>query len=339
MTRGRGTDGAVRLATRPSPMALAQTEAFARRFRRTHPDRPLIVVQTVSLGDRHPGPLAEIGGKGAFTRRADSLLLAGEVDFTISCAKDLPGAHDRSPGIVLGAALPREDVRDAVVRPACPTGRTPVPLAELPAGARVGTSAPRRAALLRSRLPHLVPVPIRGNLDTRLALLDTGGAGLDALIVAHAGLARLGLAGRATEIWSPEYWPPAAGAGVIVVEHRAGDHAAAALLAPFDHAPTRLGLTAERAVLAGLRGDCATAASVVTTRLPDGRLRIRAELLDPDGGPGSVAHVHGAPAEAEALGRTTARLLLDEEPPARPPAIPHQPVSQPHSPSASLPSP
>lgn len=133
----------LRLGTRPSPMAMEQTHRFAHAFRTRYPHIPLDIATITSEGDQHHGPLAQIGDKGAFTRRADEQLLDGRVEATIACAKDLPGPHDRKPGISADAVLPREDVRDALVLPA---GHPPATLAALPPGTRVGTSAPRRAA-------------------------------------------------------------------------------------------------------------------------------------------------------------------------------------------------
>ncbi|KIF02909.1 hypothetical protein PL81_27275, partial [Streptomyces sp. RSD-27] len=127
----------LRLGTRPSPMAMEQTGRFAGSLRLRHPDLELDIVEITSEGDQHHGPLAEIGGKGAFTRRADQHLLDGRLEATIACAKDVPGPHDRLPGITVGAVLPREDVRDVLVLPA---GHPPANLADLPPGTRIGTS-------------------------------------------------------------------------------------------------------------------------------------------------------------------------------------------------------
>ncbi|MFE7398459.1 hydroxymethylbilane synthase [Streptomyces sp. NPDC057557] len=271
----------VRLGTRPSPMAMEQTTRFAAAFRDRYPDISLGIVTITSEGDRHRGPLAEIGGKGAFTRRADQRLLDGSVEAAIACAKDLPSAHDRAPGITVAAVLPREDVRDMLV---LPEDSPAVTLAELPAGTRVGTSAPRRAALLRALHPHLVAVPIRGNADSRLAHLDDGTLGVDAVIAALAGLRRLNRTGRVAQILDPTLWLPAAGAGIMVVECRTDDHATARLLGPLTHSPTRLLLDAERAALAALHGNCLTAASVHAVHDQQaGTVTVHATVLDPDG--------------------------------------------------------
>ncbi|MEV7541086.1 hydroxymethylbilane synthase [Streptomyces sp. NPDC089915] len=299
-----------RLGTRPSPMALEQTGRFAGAFRARHPEAVLDVVEIVSEGDRHHGPLAEIGGKGAFTRRADRYLLDGRVDSTIACAKDVPGPHDRAPGITVGAVLPREDVRDVLVLPA---GRPPTGLEDLPPGTRVGTSAPRRAALLKALHPHLVPVPIRGNADTRLNALDAGTLGADAMIAALAGLRRLRLADRASQILDPTVWLPAAGAGIVVVEHRTDDPATARLLTPLGHAPTRVLLDAERAALAALKGGCLTAASVhAAVDETTGLLTVHAIVLDPAGGAPLRAVTTGPATDPVAVGHGAGVRLLGD---------------------------
>lgn len=224
----------VRLGTRPSPMALEQTGRFADVFRARYPQVVLDIVEIASEGDRHRGPLSAIGGKGAFTRNADRYLLDGRVQATIACAKDVPGPHDRSPGIVIGAVLPREDTRDVLV---LPTGHPVTTLAELLPGTRVGTSAPRRSALLKALHPTLVQVPIRGNADSRLRALDEGRLGADVMIAALAGLRRLGHEDRASEILDPAVWLPAAGAGTVIVEHRSDDPATGGAALPSHSCP------------------------------------------------------------------------------------------------------
>lgn len=296
------------MGTRPSPMAMEQTGRFARAFRSRYPDIELAILKITSQGDQHRSPLAEIGGKGAFTRRADEHLLDGRVEATIACAKDLPGPHDRLPGITVGAVLPREDVRDVLVLPA---GQPPATLDGLPPGTRIGTSAPRRAALLKALHPQLVPVPIRGNADSRLAALDNGTMGADAMIAALAGLRRLGLADRASQILDPTVWLPAAGAGMVVIEHRLDDHTTHGRLAPLTHAPTRTLLDAERAALAVLRGGCLTAASVhaaldETTE----RLTVYAVVLDPAGGEPLRTVTTGPAAEPASVGHEAGEQLL-----------------------------
>ncbi|MEU8463351.1 hydroxymethylbilane synthase [Streptomyces sp. NPDC029003] len=298
----------LRLGTRPSPMAMEQTTRFAAAFRARYPEIPLDIRKIASAGDRHEGPLAEIGGKGAFTRTADEHLLDGRVRATIACAKDLPGPHDRSPGIAISAVLPREDPRDVLVLPA---GSRPALLAELPPGTRVGTSAPRRAALLRALHPGLVAVPIRGNADSRLAALDRGTLGADVMIAALAGLRRLGLGHRACEVLDPAVWLPAAGAGIVVIERRADDLATEGLLSPLGHAPSRSLLDAERAVLAALHGNCLTAASAhAALDEVAGVVTVHAVVLDPAGGAPVRASASGAAEEAGVVGREAGLRLL-----------------------------
>ncbi|MFE3763616.1 hydroxymethylbilane synthase [Streptomyces sp. NPDC059104] len=299
--------GRFRTGTRPSPMAMEQTGRFEAAFRSHHPDIGLEIVKITSQGDQHRGPLAEIGGKGAFTRRADAHLLDGRLEATIACAKDVPGPHDRAPGITVGAVLPREDVRDVLVLPA---GHPPATLDELPPGTRVGTSAPRRAALLKALHPKLVPVPIRGNADTRMNALDAGTLGADVMIAALAGLRRLDLADRASQILEPTFWLPAAGAGIVVIEHRTDDHTTSGLLAPLTHAPTRVLLDAERATLAALHGGCLTAASVHATLDEAGDLTVHAVVLDPAGGAPLRSVATGPAADPAGVGHRAGERLL-----------------------------
>ncbi|MFF8917870.1 hydroxymethylbilane synthase [Streptomyces sp. NPDC015032] len=299
----------VRLGTRPSPMAMEQTGRFAALFRDRYPKTALDIVTITSEGDRHRGPLSQIGGKGAFTRSADARLLDGRIEAAIACAKDVPGPHDRAPGITVGAVLHREDARDVLVLPA---GHPPATLADLPPGTRVGTSAPRRAALLRALHPELVPVPIRGNADTRLAGLDTGTLGVDVMIAALAGLRRLGLAGRVSQILDPAQWLPASGAGIVVIEHRADDPVTGHLLGPLSHGPTRMLLDAERAALATLRGGCLTAASVHAVHDPAAEtVTVHAVVLDPAGGTPIRATASGPATEATLTGQHAGHELLD----------------------------
>ncbi|MFD8609740.1 hydroxymethylbilane synthase [Streptomyces sp. NPDC059631] len=297
------------LGTRPSPMALEQTGRFSEVLTGAQPGLDLEVVHISSEGDEYTGPLTEIGGKGAFTRRADRRLLERQVDATIACAKDLPSPHDRLPGISVGAVLPREAVADVLITPA---GHGPATLADLPAGTRVGTSAPRRAALLRALHPHLVAVPIRGNADSRLGRLGEGALGVDVMIAALAGMGRLGLTRRIGETLDPAVWLPAAGAGIVVIEHRDDDPATAALLAPLTHPPTHRLLLAERAALAVLHGGCLTAASAHAVHDPaTDTITVHAVVLDPDGGDPLRASAAGPAADPARAGGEAGRQLLD----------------------------
>ncbi|MFI0219966.1 hydroxymethylbilane synthase [Streptomyces lydicus] len=298
----------VRLGTRPSPMPLEQTGRFTNAFRARYPQAFLDIVEIISEGDRHPGPLSAIGGKGAFTRNADRHLLDGRVQATIACAKDVPGPHDRSPGITVGAVLPREDTRDALVHPA---SQPAAKLAELPPGTRVGTSAPRRAALLKARHPTLVPVPIRDNADSRLAKLDDGTLGVDVMIAPPGRPAPPRPRTPDHRDPRPTLWLPAAGAGIVLVEHRTDDPATGNLLTPLTHAPTRIALDAERAALATLHGDYLTAASAHATLDRTASLvTVHAAVLGPAGGTPLRATASGPTTAAAAVGQEAGHQLL-----------------------------
>lgn len=226
------------------------------------------------------------------------------MDVTVSCVKDLPSPHVRQPGVSIGAALERGDARDVLVLPA---GRPPCALAELPRGARVGTSAPRRIAPLRQHHPRLEPVLVRGNADTRIARLDDGGTKLDALLVAYAGLHRLGQTHRATQIPDPTLWLPASGAGMVVAEYRTGDTTIRDLLAPITHPATATPPTAERATLTG------------------GTVTVHAAVFAPDGHTAIRTQATGAVLQADAVGRRAAEQLLHDGAAALLHALPHRP--------------
>jgi hydroxymethylbilane synthase len=227
------------------------------------------IVPLIATGDRIQNrPLAEVGGKALWTKELDTALLSGKIDFAVHSAKDVETL--RPAEIVIAAVLPREDVRDVLV------GADSI--AALPKGARIGTSAPRRAAQLLNLRPDCVVVPFRGNVATRLAKLEAGAA--DATLLAKAGLNRLG-----QEVGQPLAvgdWLPAPGQGAIAIECRAADAATCALLASIDHAPSHSALRAERALLAALGGSCHSPIAVLTGA-EGSDLILRAALFSPDG--------------------------------------------------------
>ncbi|MFF4531616.1 hydroxymethylbilane synthase [Streptomyces sp. NPDC001407] len=315
------TTPVVRVGSRNSPMARWQTDWCIELLSKAHPDTRFETITMASKGDRYHGPLSRIGGKGAFVKVLDCALLDGELDVTVSCVKDLPSPHDRQPGVSIGAVLERGDARDALDLPA---GQPPCALAELPRGARIGTSAPRRIAQLRQRHPHLEPVLVRGNADTRIARLDDGSSGLDALLVAYAGLHRLGQPHRATQILDPTLWLPASGAGMVVAEYRTGDTTIRDLLAPITHPPTATALTAERATLATLHGNCMTAASVHATLTGD-TVTVHAAVFAPDGHTSIRTQATGTVDQPDAVGRRAAEQLLHDGAAALLHALPHCP--------------
>lgn len=271
MPAERSTPAAtLRLGSRRSPLALAQAEEARHRFLAAHPHLTIEIVPVTASGDRIlDRPLADIGGKALWTKELDQWLLDGEIDFAVHSLKDVE-TH-RPAGITIAAILPREDVRDALVGA--------VSIAALLPGARIGTSAPRRAAQLLHARPDCRIVPIRGNVATRLGKLAAGDA--DATLLAMAGLNRLGQADVGTPL-DAGGWLPAAGQGAIAIECRTDDAATRRLLAAIDHAPSRAAVMAERALLAALGGNCHSPIAVLTTAEGD-ELILRAALFSPDG--------------------------------------------------------
>jgi hydroxymethylbilane synthase len=288
----------LRVATRGSALALKQTELVVEALRALRPDLTVEIVAVRTAGDRNQtAPVTQLGD-GAFVRGVEAALLDGRADIAVHSAKDIPSTE--SPGLTLAAFPPRGDPRDALVSR---DGRC---LAELPRGARVGTGSPRRRALLHAVRPDLEVVPARGNVDTRLRRLREGA--YDALILAAVGLERLGLGDVVTEYLDPTLWVPAAGQGALAVQCRT-DSSEAVLAAALDHPPTRAAVVAERAVLRRLGSGCRVPVGV-HGRVEHGKLAVRGVLLAPDGSRSITAERTGAPAEAEALGRTLAEDLL-----------------------------
>jgi hydroxymethylbilane synthase len=243
-------------------------------------------------------PLAEAGGKGLFTKEIEEALLSREIDMAVHSSKDMPTVLP--PGLVLSAFLPREDPRDAFI------SRTAKSLAELPAGAVVGTTSLRRQAMLKRLRPDLVVVALRGNVETRLRKLAAGD--VDATLLAVAGLKRLGLVGEATALLDIDEFLPAVGQGAIGIETRADDEATGALLSKINDADTATALAAERAFLAVLDGSCRTPIAG-HARIEDGGVRFRGMILRPDGGEAFEASREGRRDEAAALGADAGREL------------------------------
>jgi hydroxymethylbilane synthase len=235
----------LRLGSRRSPMAISQSGEVARLVtERT--GRLVEIVGVTTLGDVSTEQLTQIGGPGVFVSALRESLLRGEVDFAVHSLKDLPTGA--APGITLAAIPARDDPRDALV------GRDGAKLADLPPGARIGTGSPRRAAQLAVLRADVTCVPIRGNANTRLAKVRDGE--LDAVVLAYAGLARIGHTSLVTEIFEPDDMVPAPGQGALAVECRSEDAELAGLLATIDHQATRAAVTAERSLLAALEAGC-----------------------------------------------------------------------------------
>lgn len=290
------------VATRRSRLALRQTELVVRALRAHYPDLEPEVREVRTEGDRRASdPLSRIGGRGVFVKELEAALLGGEADLAVHSLKDVPA--ELAPGLTLAAIPERGDPRDALV------SRDGAGLAALPPGARVGTGSARRAVQLRALRPDLEPVDIRGNVDTRLRKVDEGQ--FDAVVLAAAGLERLGLLDRAAELFPPDVMLPAVGQGALAIEARADDAEILALLPAVDHRETRLACQAERAFLRRLGGGC---------RLPFGALaevegetaRARGFVSDIEGTRLFHAEVSGPAAEAEALGVRLAERLLEQ---------------------------
>ena len=231
----------IRIGTRGSALARTQTATVAALL-----DRPVEIVPIVTDGDRSAEALTQLGGTGVFVSALRAALLAGEIDVAVHSYKDLPTAAEDD--IVIAAVPVREDPRDALV------ARDGLTLGELPAGSRIGTGSPRRAAQLRALGLGLEIVPLRGNVDTRLGRVASGD--MDAIVLALAGLRRLGRAGEVTEILDPIQVLPAPAQGALAIECRASDDAVIAVLASLDDADTRAAVAAERALLVALEAGC-----------------------------------------------------------------------------------
>jgi hydroxymethylbilane synthase len=287
------------VGTRGSALALTQTEAVVAALRALHPWLDVRIQRITTKGDvMRDVPLATLGGRGVFVDAIEEALRNNEIDFAVHSAKDLPSRVP--PDLAIGAFLERVDARDVLVSRA-------VGLRDLPAGARVGTSSLRRVSLIHSLRPDIETVDLRGNVDTRLRKLDAGD--YDAIVIAGAGLIRLGLESRVTE-WLPiDTFLPSPGQGALAIEVRSDDAELLSLVRPLAHGPTESALAAERAFLGQLGVGCAAAVGAHATTDDDGRLTMRAMIGTPDG-----RAVRGDAADrmtrAKALGEMLAERLL-----------------------------
>ena len=287
----------LRLGTRGSRLARAQTDWVAAKLRAHVPDVELELIPIETFGDvHHDVALTPELGQSFFTKEIESALLEGRIDVAVHSCKDL--ATVLPDGLRLSAIPEREDPRDVLVSRAGT-------LAELPSGARVGTSSPRRKGFLTAARPDLDVVDLRGNVPTRVRAVDEGR--LDAAVLAAAGLRRLGMAERITEWLEPPVMTPAAAQGALAIQTRVGDEAANALVAPLDHAPSRAEVTAERACLRCLEAGCHAPLGALA-RISETTLRLDAALLAPEGL--VRADAWGGADDAEALGAAVAETLL-----------------------------
>lgn len=296
------------IATRESPLALWQAEHVATLLRHAHPGLDVALLPMTTQGDRRlDQSLALIGGKGLFIKELEVALLDGRADLAVHSMKDLPAALPE--GLRLAALLEGADPRDALVLPAgTPPGSDL--LSQLPAGARVGTSSLRRACQLLALRPDLRITTLRGNLQTRLAKLDAGN--FDAIVLAVAGLVRLGLASRISERLATDTLLPAVGQGVVGIEARAGDGRLDALLTPLHHPPTLARVSAERTVNRVLGGSCQLPLAAHAAPTADGGLRLRALVGSSDGQRCIRADAVAPVCAPEALGQQVAQALLDQ---------------------------
>jgi hydroxymethylbilane synthase len=290
----------IRIATRKSKLALWQAEHVAERLRRAHPDLHVELVPMTTKGDQiQDRSLAAIGGKGLFIKELEVAMEEGRADIAVHSMKDVPA--EMPAGMTLGALLERADTRDALISNHHPT------VEALPQRARVGTSSLRRQAQLLARRPDLLIEPLRGNVDTRLRKLDEGE--MQAIVLASAGLIRLGWEARITERVPASICLPAVGQGAIGIECREGDAATLRRLSVLEHSPTRVAVTAERALSRRLGGSCQSPIAALA-QLEQGMLELTGMVAEPDGSKIWRDSVRGAPGDAERLGTQLAERLL-----------------------------
>lgn len=298
----------IRIGTRGSDLALWQARAVRDALQKAHglPDEALEISVIRTTGDRITDrALLEAGGKGLFTKEIEEALLDGSIHLAVHSAKDMP---TRLPdGLTLAAYLERADIRDALI------AGSVARFDDLPDGAVLGTASLRRAALVKRLRPDIRTELIRGNVPTRLKRIEDGD--FDATLLASAGLDRLGLGGRITELLDTHRFPPACGQGAVTVECRAGDDAVLELLAAIDHAPTRQAVGCERAFLDVLDGSCRTPIAGLA-EVEGAALTFSGLVLAPDGSESHDGQAEGPAGEAEAIGREAGLALRGRLPAA-----------------------
>ncbi|MGH9355007.1 MAG: hydroxymethylbilane synthase [Terriglobia bacterium] len=288
------------IGSRGSRLALWQADWVKQRVERLGVRAEIKVIRTI--GDKLTGPLPVVpGGKGLFIKEIEEALDSGGVDVAVHSLKDLP--VDQPARLWIAAIPDREDARDALI---CRDAKS---LAALPSGARIATSSLRRTSQLRALRPDVQPVPMRGNVDTRVVKLDRGDC--DALLMAAAGIHRLGLTARITEYFAPERLCPAAGQGALAIEVRRGDARVEDVVRELDDPPSRATVTAERSALRHLGGGCQTPIGAYAW-IEGGRLELVGMVASTDGSRVVRARVSGASGQAEAAGVQLANKLLAE---------------------------
>jgi len=292
----------IRIASRASVMATAQVTWLMEEITRNSSGVEPEFVPVTTTGDQWKGPLAEVGGKAVFTSAVTRAVLDGRADLALHCLKDMPGDQPEPPGMV--CLYPRrDDVNDVLVHPGGDK------LDDLPPGTRVGTSAPRRIAQLTAAYPHLAIVPVRGNADTRLALAHAGEV-VDAVILARAGLRRIGRESEATEILGADRMMPALGAGQLAMQARADDPSTLAVLTPLADASAARVAVAERTLLRSLAGHCHAPIAGHATAATSGEVRLAGRVYAPDGSVVLASELTGT--EPEAVGTAVAQDLIGQ---------------------------
>ena len=289
----------LRIGTRSSLLALWQANWVKSRLEELHRGARVDLVHIKTEGDRIEVPLFQFGGKGLFVKEIEEALLRGEVDLAVHSAKDLPAVI--SEELTLTAFPAREDPRDALI------SRNGIPWEEIPRGGKIGTSSPRRKAQLLNLRPDVEIVPLRGNLDTRIKKLTT--ENLDGVILASAGLRRMGWESKASDYFDPEVMVPAIGQGILAIETRRGNGRVRELVAELNHFPTALELEAERAFLKKLGGGCQIPVAGLA-RVRGNQIRLIGLVASSDGKRIVRGEKAGALGETENLGRELARELL-----------------------------
>jgi hydroxymethylbilane synthase len=290
------------IGTRGSRLALAQAALVRATLTSAHgmTERDITIQPITTSGDRiQDRSLADAGGKGLFTKEIEDALLNGSIDIAVHSAKDMPAEIPR--GLMLAACLPREDARDCLI------GKK---LSELPQGATLGTSSPRRAALMKRLRPDLHVIDFRGNVDTRLKKIERGEA--DATLLALAGLKRIGMESKVAEVFELEAFPPAAGQGAILLEIRENDERMHDLLTAINHAQTLTALLVERAFLNVLDGTCRTPIAGHAT-ITD-KICFHGMILKPDGTEVFETRMESTLQDAEKLGRAAGHELKARAP-------------------------
>ena len=291
----------IKIGTRGSALALTQSRWVQAQLLERHPDCRVELEIIKTSGDLiHDVPLSQVGGKGLFIKEIEEALLSGRVDLAVHSLKDMPA--EIPAGLMLGAVPPREDHRDAFI-----SARS-ASLAEIPAGGRIGTGSLRRRVQLLHHRPDLEIVALRGNVDTRLKKLET--LGLDALILAAAGLNRLGLSHVYRGLLSESEMLPAVAQGALGLEVRTADNRLRQLIAFLDHPPTRIAVSAERAFLARLEGGCVVPVAALG-KVEGEALTLEALISDLDGRHYLRERLSGHVDEAQSMGTALANRLLD----------------------------